>query len=276
MGNKLDDFILDIKNSLPFNGLEPESVSDGKRFYFSDKEYGIPLKKCFDRLKIESKEFTPVTGHKNLKKICSVSSSARLCFLYFCSEEDAEFEAHLDNPTGGGNAAQLDAKIGNTYYECKCQEIVNGEGETLKDSYEPLLKEFFGFDKININMHEKSISGHLTDFGIDYNEDYEKTHFNVKQLFTHLIAIGQKHKNDAVALQYVFFTPNEEQQSDGTKKVYDELKAEIKAIWNSDALRAYKEYRPNVSIPDPIFVPVSEQCFAKKPGDLLDCIKKKE
>ena len=69
MKNKLDDFILDIKNSLPFNGIEPESVSNGKRFYFGNKEYGIPLKKCFDLLKIESKEFTPVKGHENLK-IC--------------------------------------------------------------------------------------------------------------------------------------------------------------------------------------------------------------
>ena len=69
---------------------------------------------------------------------------------------------------------------------------------------------------------------------------------------------------------------NESQKEEPNKLSYDELKAEIKAIWNSDALRAYKEYRPNVSIPDPVFVPVSEQCFAKKPDDLLDCIKKKE
>lgn len=230
-----------------------------------------------DFLNVESKELAKVRGHENLK-ICSVSSSARLCFLYLWNKEGVEFESHLLNPTGGGNAAQPDAKIGNTYYEFKCQEIVDGEGEPLKYSYGPLLQEFFGIKIIKINEYERTITGYLPELGIDYKEDYDKTHFNVKQLFTHLIAIAKKHpkEDDLVKLQYVFFEPDAKKQSTDTAVVYEELKAEIKAIWNSESLRFFKGKNRNIGLPDPIFVPVSERCFAQNPADILDCLKKRK
>lgn len=277
MKTDLDFFASDIKRSLPSNGLEPENISKkGTRYYFSNEDYGEPLKKCFDLLGIKSKEFQKVPGHNNLK-ICSVSSSARLCFLFFRKQEQVEFEYSLPNPTGNGNPAQLDAKTDQTYFECKCQEIVDGEKETLSEKYISKLKKYFGLNKLNINTYEKTISAYLQDLNIDYNEDYDKTHFNVKQLFTHLISLAEEHQleGDKAVLQYVFFTPAKENQSDSTKRVYVELNAEIKAIWGSEALKFFKRVRPNIELPEPMFIQVSEPCFADNPKDILKDLSRK-
>ena len=257
---KLDSFISEIKNSLPDNGYECKNISTrGKKYYFENKDYGDALKACFDKKEIDSKEFNG-TPHYPYYKICSVSSSARLCFLYFINKGNVEFEVQLPNPLGG-NPAQPDAKIGNTYYECKCQEIVDGEKETLLDGYNEFLNYYFGITKL----------GNLKDMGVNYDKDYDKTHFNVKQLFTHLIAIAENNKDtkEEITLQYIFFTPKEELQSESTKRVYKELKEEIAAIWESDMMKNFYKKCPNIKLGISLFEPVDQDCFALDPKELL-------
>ena len=269
--SKLNNFILEIKNSLPDNGCHIDSLAKDTRFYYQNSEYGDPLKKCFDKLGIESKEFRPVSPYPNYK-ICSVSSSARLCFLFLLNEygkDNVEFEAHLPNPTGSGNPAQPDAKAGNIYFECKCQEIVNGEKETLSIDYLELLGKHFGLFDLKINEYERTISAHLTDLSVKYDEDYDKTHFNVKQLFTHLLAIALKHpdEKDEVCLQYIFFRPKD--MGDKTRKVYKELDAEIDAIWNSDMMSYFLDKHKNIKLLEPRKVSVDKECFGVDPKELL-------
>ena len=274
MSKKLDCFIKEIKDSLPFNGFEPNIIGKEKnKYYFSNKDYGNKLKEVFDKRGIKSKEFVLVKGQTDYYKICSVSSSARLCFLYFQDEKNIEFECHLPNPTGSGNPAQPDAKLGSIYYECKCQEIVDGEGEMLDVSYVKLLNEYFGIEKSKINIFEGKISAHLSDLKVDFEEDYDKTHFNVKQLITHLIAIANKHSNsnrdEVVKLQYIFFTPVKSKQSEDTKKTYEELNKEIDAIWESDMIAFFKENFKHIELCKPKFISVDNECFKTTPNDLL-------
>ena len=274
----LDTFIKDIKNSLLDNNCKIESLSNGERFYYTNEEYGNPLKKCFEKLSFTSHEFVGVRGYDNFK-ICSVSSSARLCFLYLRNIKDIKIEVELPickiDTKERLAVAQPDAKEGNKYYECKCQEIVDGEGEVLSSAYIPLLKKYFGIESINISEYGDTISAHLTDFGIDYNEDYDKTHFNVKQFFTHLIGMAEKHadKNDCVELQYIFFTPDENVMSNSTKQVYKELNAEIDKIWNSNMIKVFYKNRPNIKLSAPMFVQVSKKCFASDPKAILISLK---
>ena len=255
---RLDKFIKEIKDSLPDNGYKIDEISKGKKFYFRKEDYGNALKAYFDK-KIDSKEFNGTPYYPDYYKICSVSSSARLCFLYFINKENVEFEVQLPNPLGG-NPAQPDAKIGITYYECKCQEIVDGEKETLLDGYNELLNFYFGITKL----------GKLKDMGVNYDKDYDKTHFNVKQLFTHLIAIAENNKDtkEKITLQYIFFTPKEELQSESTKRVYKELKEEMAAIWNSEMIKHFYQKCPKIRLGKPQFEPVDQPCFALDPKKL--------
>ena len=255
---RLDKFIKEIKDSLPDNGYEIVKISEGK-YYFKNEDYGDALKAYFDSKPIKSKEFNGTPYHSDYYKICSVSSSARLCFLYFVNKKSVEFEVHLPNPLGG-NPAQPDAKIKNTYYECKCQEIVDGEKETLLKGYNELLNYYFGITKL----------GYLKDMGVNLDKDYDKTHFNIKQLFTHLIAIAENNKGvkEEMILQYLFFTPKEELQSKSTKNVYKELKKEISAIWNSEMIKHFYQKCPKIRLGKPQFEPVNQPCFAVDPKKL--------
>ena len=84
---------------------------------------------------------------------------------------------------------QMDAVIGDTNYECKCQEIVSKSHTPLRESYlnSDLFKEFgvldytvrsgdlvFDVEKLGINMEGKN--------------DYAHLHFDLKQLICHLFA----------------------------------------------------------------------------------------
>lgn len=272
MSKQLDLFIKAIKDDLLDNGEPLGELSKGTRFYYYNNyhgsQYGDNLKQVFEKRGIMSKEFTLMRKNPNHYKICSIASSARLCFLYFQGDKNIEFEAHLQNPTGSGNPSQPDAydKENNIFYECKCQEIVDGENETLSESYAPLLKTYFNIDKININIYEKNISAYLPDWGIDYNEDYDKTHFNVKQLFTHLLALAKEPNiKNGTQLQYIFFTPKDE-----NLKIYKELKAEIKAIWESEPIRYFLTLMDGkILLPPPKYQSVNEACFAVNPKTLL-------
>ena len=273
----LDQFVKEIYESLPNKEMDMETISNGTRYYFNNENYGEPLKKCFDILNIKSYEFRKIGNYNNLK-ICSVSSSARLCFLYLLNRKNIEFEVKLHNPTQKDHfaSAQLDAKEGNIYYECKCQEILYYKERSIKAAYKPFLEKYFGIHNLMLN-NDNTLSLDLNSCGIELNKSDNKLRFDLKQVFTHSIAISEKHrdKNDYVKLQYIFFTPIKENMSAKTKRLYNDLNNEIDAILNSKMMKHFNNVRPNVEFSKPKFVPVSDDCFGLSPKDILNELKVK-
>ena len=248
---RLDEFAKAVRSVIDNQNSKYEIKPVGNRFYYENKfaEDLLPiyLRRCECEEK-DLKEFNYVKNHSNYK-ICSISSSARLCFIRFYNE-GAHFEISLPNPVRG-NAAQLDAKLENTYFECKSQEVINGEKERLRKSYKKLLETEFGVK--NITIVKNTLSFNLKDMGIEeFDGEYDKTHFNIKQLFTHLLAIAKKHPliEDCVTLRYVIFKPSNKALSFYPELyiVYEELKKEIKAIASSKSIKFFLNKHKNIKL----------------------------
>jgi len=248
--NELDTFVKLIKESVEDKGnfkIEPV----GRRFYFENRYFKKlePLYRERVDGDVKINEFKDTRGHHGVKRICSVSSSARLCFSWLY-KKGARFEIALPNPVRG-NPAQLDARIENEYYECKCQEIINGEHEKLRESYKPLLEAEFGINNIKIDS-KGYLSFNLKDMGANYDKEYSETHFNTKQLFTHLLAIAKKHpeEKDNVSLKYIIFKPSKDKLA--TKEeivnIYRILDEEMEAIRNSSAIKTFLNKHKNIRL----------------------------
>ena len=261
-----------IRESISESKYEIDEVSDYRYYY--DNEYAKPIIRCYKLLNLSSKEFNLINtkyGGKR-RKICSVASSGRLCFLYLFG---SQFEYRLLNATRSEEIwkepsvddAQLDAKNGNIYYECKCQEIFNRK-DGLPKSYVPVLKEYFGID--NLIVSNNLIKAKLSDFHIGLDKSYCDTRFDFKQLFTHLCALIKlnKEKKDALVLKYIFFKPKEELIK-GTviENVYKELEEERTAIKNSEIIKiALQKYNIMFEYED---VYVDDDRLSRDPKELL-------
>lgn len=254
--SRLDDFILAIEKSLGCkdDDLKRIGKNENRPYYKSESKHEEKLKAIYDAHHSswkESKEFKNISSY-NVLKINSISSSARLCCLYFENNNNVSFEKPVPNGTGKGDPAQFDAMCGDIYYECKCQEIVNGEGEKLPASYADLFYIYFGINNMRINAYDNNkLSIHLKDILIDYDEDYDRTHFNVKQLFTHIFALIKQYPNHIKTLQYIIFCPSKNKilTSDTIKTIYKELCSEIKAIWESPLMKKVNNNWLNTPIP---------------------------
>lgn len=192
-------------------------------------------------------------------KICSVASSARLCFMYFQANPDITFEEELKTGLGGfpPTLDAYDVKK-NVYYECKCHEFFKNydvKEKKLKPTYRDLIKEHFGFKEI-IEENER-LEIKLTDLEINDPRTIYQLKFDLKQMLCHLLGIVKNHAQGEATLQYIFFTPSESlrdtnQEIEG---VYEELKEDIEMIWNSTFV---KNFREKVELPDPKFIPVDK------------------
>ena len=265
--SKLDEFVVLIKDSLIKSKYKAERIGNN-RFYFGNDYFdalkAIYEKRVHDTTKI--KEFNDVPYHSGVKKICSVSSSARLCFSWLY-KKGAFFEVSLTNATDKGNDAQLDAytEEDNTYYECKCQEVIDGEHQMLKLSYKEILEDENEFDvrNISVNEYEKTLSFNLRDMGANLDEDYDKTHFNLKQLFTHLSAMSRLPKNKQVTLKYIIFRPSKKilDKNIKIKQIYELLDREMLEIYNSRSIQNFLNKHKNIKLdlnPDNVYVYVDD------------------
>ena len=234
----LNDFNKMIKDSLKIvEGYSLNEISDS-RFYY-EKDYATPIIDYYKITGRKSNEFNKVRGHDDLS-ICSVASSGRLCFLKLIDHENIKFEWHELNGTSQEkiwtkpsiNDAQYDAFDGTTFFECKCQEILN-EHVGLSKDYIPVLKDFFG---LNFKEENGLIIAKASDFLIDVDKDYRELHFDLKQLFTHLCGIVKAYGNVSKhTLKYIFFKPKEEliNKHELIKSAYKELDNELSIIQNS-------------------------------------------
>ena len=164
----------------------------GFKFYYS-KEYGRRIDDFLSKNNVVSKE-------TDKGSLMSASSSARLCTNYFYNDvkkEGFEFEKPLYNDVSS-TPTKMDAVDNLTFYECKCQEIVNGEHELLRKSYytkksSKLFKEF-SVSNLEIKKHFDKDGKQdfeycdfdLKDIDIDYPGKYHDINFNVKKAGTGL------------------------------------------------------------------------------------------
>ena len=264
VGKALDEFNELMRDSV--NDPTVEQISKrSKRFYYPNA-YALDIKEEYiSRTECKTKEFSYVPYHKNIK-FCSVSSSARLCYLYFKNDIDVKFEIPLQNPTGKGYDTQLDARKNNVFYECKCQEIIEGENEKLRKSYKPFLEEF---DIYGLKDDGEYITATLKEMNINLKGNYDNIHFNVKQLFAHLLALKRKYDNEKVSLQYVIFKPRKDLLVNNSllTNIYSELENEIKQIWASKAIKIFLKNHQNIELPNPILVYVNGNNFEQEVMD---------
>jgi len=275
----LDLFNKLIRDSILSTTYQIDEVSD-HRFYFENR-YAEAIKEYYELTYRKSNEFELFGTSKgfNCYKICSVASSARLCFLLLGDDLNSRFEWHLLNATSkkenwekpSKNDAQLDAFDFHTYYECKCQEILEHK-TPLPVSYSKCLEKNFGIKDLSVNG--RNILATMKEFHLGSSDkNYLHTYFDIKQLFTHLCAIIKDNKElENRKLQYIFFTPKKELMK-GTEfeKAYEELQSEINDIVSSDVIKIAKE-KFNIDFGYE-FISVDDDRLNKDPQSLLKYLK---
>ena len=244
-------FFIALINSIKYK--DHLKYIDNTKAYYDDSYLAIMREELKD---IDSKELGGADNPQKKVKICSLASSGRLCFLDF---RDKKKDIEKAMKTGvGSSTAKFDVVDGNIYYECKCQEIVNGERKRLKKSYmySPLFTDF----KIDLseerNVRNGELEFTLQDLGIDDCRMYYELHFNVKQLLCHLMAIAYGNKGKKATLQYIIYTPAcaEIKKSQALTELYANLKEEIDEIWNCQKIKDFCDRNNhNISLPKPRF-----------------------
>ena len=202
---------------------------------------------------------------KRPPKMASVGSSSRFCYLALKDwaenkENGIEFEKECTIDGISGMAPQLDAYIakGNIYIEAKCHEIFTPHSIIMSTAYKNMLCENFGLKdkdlgKTTVNRKRKNpkykkgenptvdeyIKVPVEMLKIKpelFKVNKEETMFDIKQFLCHLSGIASSKKGRA-KLVYMFFKPLYANTELNT--VFTELEAEIKAIFESDPVKAF-------------------------------------
>ena len=228
----------------------------------------------FDEHGWDSKELSP-KNNKNLP-FCSAASSARLAFADISRRGDykgVSFEEKLYNDFCTIAPTKMDVIINSICYECKCQEIVEGEGEVLRVSYlyhkkSRLFKEF-NADKGYISIGEKRTKkGKLKyrylvfscrNLNIDIDKNYDELHFNLKQMICHLIAMANSEKVYDT-LQYVIYVPKLHiiDKTPEIKQMYSELVNEVDKIFDGKTEVSMFAKRHGIELPKPIYKTIDD------------------
>lgn len=242
----MQEFNIAVYNSVSY---KQELTNIGNYKYYYSKEYGKRIDAFLSSLKVDSRE-------TEKGSLMSASSSGRLCANYFYDDsikESFAFEKPLHNDVSTA-VTKMDAVDGLTFNECKCQELVNGEHELLRKSYQTkktskLFKEF-NISNIKIEPHFNKRGKHdfdycdfyLKDLDIDYPGKYYDINFNVKQLICHLIAIANEtNDNQQKTLQYIVFIPRKSiiEKSQSLTDLYKRIDEQFDAILKSNKIRNF-------------------------------------
>lgn len=251
------EFDAAIRESLEYTGHLNKNRPDGK--YYEDA-YAQPIRDYFESKKRKSYELNYSEKYK-CTPICALASSGRLCYLHFRYKEGAEFETALSNGICASRPTYMDAVIGDTYYECKCQEILYKSHSPLRRSYlESELFKKFEVKNYTINNENLVFDVRKLNIKMKGDNDYARLHFDLKQLICHLIAIANNNNNTQKVLQYVFFKPNREviKKYPRVEKLYEELDAEIKAICASDTAISKFAEKHYINIAEPVFIELKD------------------
>lgn len=266
-----EEFELAIKESIKYNYDHLNQERNDGKYY--ENEYADLIKAFFENHnpKIDSYETNYSSRYKCIS-ICAFASSGRLCYLFF-RPQGANFEVPLYNDLNNLVPTKMDAVIGKTNYECKCQEIVSASHEPLRGAYldSALFKEF-GVKTIEAELiikknkeTNKTEKYYVLKFNIEElnihlpkSKDYSKLHFDLKQLICHLIAIANNNPNGNQELEYVFFTPNKDviRKYKKVGSLYYTLEQEISAIFAKDSSISKFALKHHIKLKSPRFIEI--------------------
>ena len=199
-------------------------------------------------------ELLPKGG--NPPKMASVASSSRFCYLALrngtqklmpgktVTKDDIVFEKGCRIFKENYTSPQLDAYITDdkcdTFIEAKCHEIFDSHSVVFSNKY----KECFEDDAV-LKPYLKYEEPHSeTEFKLPLSVfDLEKktSHFDIKQMLSHLIGIATQGQGKLAKLIFMFFKPvtDNKEASDMIEKMFKELKDEINKIFASDLIKNY-------------------------------------
>ena len=220
----------------------PFRTVDDKRLYFGDDYKQVLIADMKKRRLYERyKDLEFVDYGKGRTKICKITSSSRLCYLYFtgfidfdraseeCVLEEDAFSYQGDN--GKYTQAHFDCRRGSDFYETKCEEFFHEHDQyLLAHFYKKLLAESFDLDGV-IPESNGNLFPTLEQFGIhNYEGSVYSLRFDMKQLLTHLLALAHRKQfeREPVTLNYIWFVPSqndleEEELNRFEKGVFDEF-----------------------------------------------------
>jgi len=211
-------------------------------------------------------------------KICSIGSSSRLYYFHNRKKlkDGFEFEFteyHFNGDNGDDNCAHFDGKEGKVLFEAKCQELLTTSHSGLKkDFYDKLVKEGFGIDTdfktktiVKDEKEQTIIVPTQSQFNIGKkdNSSIYNMHFDVKQLITHLLALGARQdKSEVVTLQYVLFKPIDDENESLKKNLYDVVDDEFESIRTSRVFSKFLD-KNAISLPKIKYVVINplEDCI---------------
>ena len=190
-------------------------------------------------------------------KMASVASSSRFCYLALrdgtdvydlnrvLTKYDVEFEKECKISVDSPTAPQLDAYIKDEecdiFVEAKCHEIFDKHKPEFKNKYLNYFKENNMFSNILPKEDKTAETFELPLSIFDIVKD--STRFDIKQFVCHLLGIKVQSKGKKAKLVYLFFKPisNDIETNAKVNEVFDELKEEIKSIFNSKYIKEFCE-----------------------------------
>lgn len=198
----------------------------------------------------ELKEKTTQNGILTPPKMASAASSSRFCYTALVNgalslgvNGEPKFEHGCRIQGIRGSAPQLDAYFSksNTYFEVKCHEIFDKHKIEFSNGYLNIITgsdNGFGFSENDIEHYkEKSFTISPNKFGISKKSPM----LDIKQLICHLLGIRSQSNGAQAKLIYLFFYPvtDDEKTNNEIQAVFDELKKEINAVFNSKPIKTF-------------------------------------
>lgn len=235
-------------------------IKPGTSYY--DDDYEQALTSLLKRSGCLSRYGRELSKKTKEVRMCSVGSSARLCFLASKTDQYGitEVEKCVSNGVCRPHFDAYDANT-KTYYEFKCHELCRGSHSKLTSmEYIPLLKKYF-----NIECDDPT-KLQYSDFGFKERGSrwIHQGHFDFKQLICHIIGLlGMASKDNPISLKYVWVVPCS-CLDDGLKAFVTDVEKESKDILDQmarlqtclgrlgDLIHLTFETKPIVEIDDPI------------------------
>ena len=285
MSNILSRFIELVKLCVDDKSYNDFDTSRGTRTYYPNSYAGY-AKSAFDAHINDgwgdSKELEKPKRGEHLS-FCSVASSARLCFLDFYEKQrigHLKLETPMPNDFCPQFPTKMDAIVLDICYECKCQEVVDGEKELLSISYQAskesiLFKEFHIKDDGEYEIIKRKTKDEETgeykekdfldfsckDLNIDIDKQYYQLHINLKQMICHLIAMANsKLEHKPSVLQYVIYIPQLKliDENKEIKQVYKELIDEFEKILDPQTKIQKFASLHGITIKEPVYKTVED------------------
>lgn len=148
-------------------------------------------------------------------KMASFGSSSR--FIYSLVKDDSDFKFEEQLPTTVGGVANLDGfkktETGYVFVEAKCREPYSTKNKIFGQKYKELYDFINKSDLSHISVDMDMTKGKEHEMEVVFKYDQKEiTHFDIKQMISHLLGVGTaflngKYENGDIHFIYLLFNP---------------------------------------------------------------------